>query len=144
MSDKVKSRLAAISFNPVQNASSKLTLVLCPAITIERLTTGDFIGFSCLDTVLVQLAAKSCFVPLGERAVSFRHTVGNSCFGSPFLGTLTIGPLPSITEIDDLSHARSLFPKKEARPLSGRLLSWPEHRCNQLTHHNAQLTSNWT
>jgi len=53
MSDKVKSRLAAISFNPAQNASSKLTLVLCPAITIERLTTGDFIGFSYLDTVLV-------------------------------------------------------------------------------------------
>src|SRR5215831_15224359 len=61
MSDKVKSRLAAISFNPVQNASSKLTLVLCPAMTIERLTTGDFIGFSCLDTVLIQLAANPRF-----------------------------------------------------------------------------------
>src|SRR5215469_934740 len=43
MSDKVRSRLAAISFSPLQNASSRLTLVLCPAITIERLTTGDFI-----------------------------------------------------------------------------------------------------
>jgi hypothetical protein len=110
MSDKVKSRLAAISFNPVQNASSKLTLVLCPAITIERLTTGDFIGFSCLDTVLVQLAANFCSVRLGERTVSFRHTVGNSCLGSPFLGTLAIGPLPGSAEINDLSHARPLFP----------------------------------
>src|SRR5262249_34461761 len=33
----------AISFSPFQNASSRLTLVLWPAITIERLTTGDFI-----------------------------------------------------------------------------------------------------
>src|SRR5215467_4691959 len=110
MSDSVKSRLAAISFNPVQNASSKLTLVLCPAITIERLTTGDFIGFSCLNTVLVQLAAKLRFVRLGERTVSFRHTVGNSGLGSPFLGTLAIGPLSGSAEINDLSHARSLFP----------------------------------
>ena len=28
---------------PLQNASSRLTLVLCPPITIERFTTGDFI-----------------------------------------------------------------------------------------------------
>ena len=40
-------------FQTIQNASSRLTLVLCPAMTIERLTTGDFIGFSCLDTVLI-------------------------------------------------------------------------------------------
>ena len=38
------SRPPAISFRPFQNASSRLTLVLCPAMTIERLTTGDFIG----------------------------------------------------------------------------------------------------
>src|SRR5215467_12141506 len=43
-SDNVMSRSPAISFSPFQNASSRLTLVLCPAITIERLTTGDFIG----------------------------------------------------------------------------------------------------
>src|SRR5581483_1536358 len=42
-SDKVMSRLPAISFNPFQNASSRLTLVLCPAITMDRFTTGDFI-----------------------------------------------------------------------------------------------------
>src|SRR5215475_14897914 len=42
-SDKVMSRPPAISFSPLQNASSRLTLVLWPAITIERLTTGDFI-----------------------------------------------------------------------------------------------------
>src|SRR5665213_3231375 len=44
MSDRVISRPPAISFRPFQNASSRLTLVLCPAMTIERLTTGDFIG----------------------------------------------------------------------------------------------------
>src|SRR3977135_1003955 len=43
-SDKVTSRAPAISFKPFQNASSRLTLVLWPAMTIERLTTGDFIG----------------------------------------------------------------------------------------------------
>ena len=42
-SDKVVSRPPAISFNPFQNSSSRLTLVLWPATTIERLTTGDFI-----------------------------------------------------------------------------------------------------
>jgi len=105
MSDKVKSRLAAISFNPIQNASSKLTLVLCPAMTIERLTTGDFIGFSCLDTALVDLAAELGPFRPGERAVSLRHTVGNSCLGGAFLFTSTTGPLPGSAEIDDLSHA---------------------------------------
>src|SRR5665213_4586266 len=43
-SDSVISRAIAISFKPFQNASSRLTLVLWPAMTIERLITGDFIG----------------------------------------------------------------------------------------------------
>src|SRR3954453_12243421 len=42
-SDRVTSRSSAISFRPFQNASSRLTLVLWPAITMERLITGDFI-----------------------------------------------------------------------------------------------------
>src|ERR1043166_90980 len=42
-SDSVMLRAEAISLSPFQNASSRLTLVLCPAMTIERLTTGDFI-----------------------------------------------------------------------------------------------------
>src|SRR5262249_32737844 len=108
MSDKVRSRLAAISLSPVQNASSRLTLVLCPAITIERLTTGDFIGFSCLDTVFVELAAELRPFRLGERTVSFRHTVGNPCLGGALLFTSAIGTLPDSAEIDDLSHARLL------------------------------------
>jgi hypothetical protein len=33
----------AMSFRLVQNASSRLTLVLCPSITTERFITGDFI-----------------------------------------------------------------------------------------------------
>src|SRR5580658_2312385 len=43
-SDNVMFRSIAISFRPVQNASSRLTLVLWPAITMERFTTGDFIA----------------------------------------------------------------------------------------------------
>src|SRR3954447_15063508 len=42
-SDSVRLRSPAICFRPCQKASSRLTLVLCPAITIDRLTTGDFI-----------------------------------------------------------------------------------------------------
>src|ERR1700746_139415 len=42
-SDSVMLRAEAISLRPFQKASSRLTLVLCPAMTIERLTTGDFI-----------------------------------------------------------------------------------------------------
>src|SRR5580704_2316964 len=93
MSDKVKSRLAAISFNPVQNASSKLTLVLCPAMTIERLTTGDFIGFSCLNAVLVKFAKglRSDFV--GERAIGLGYAVTRPRFGGALLFAPTISPL---------------------------------------------------
>src|SRR5882672_5577565 len=50
MSDSVSSRPLAISFRPFQNASSRLTLVLWPAMTMERLITGDFIDgllFQC-------------------------------------------------------------------------------------------------
>jgi len=43
-SDKVARRLIAISFSPRQKASSRLMLVLCPAMTIERLMTADFIA----------------------------------------------------------------------------------------------------
>src|SRR5262245_41133415 len=43
-SDNVMSRPLAISLSPFQNASSRLTLVLWPAMTMERLTTGDFIA----------------------------------------------------------------------------------------------------
>src|SRR4029453_5581101 len=42
-SDKFFCRWTAISFRLAQNASSRLTLGLWPAIATERLTTGDFI-----------------------------------------------------------------------------------------------------
>jgi hypothetical protein len=43
-SDSVIRRLPAISFSARQNGSSRLTLVLCPARTMERFTIGDFIA----------------------------------------------------------------------------------------------------
>src|SRR5580658_5413074 len=95
MSDKVKSRLAAISFNPVQNASSKLTLVLCPAMTIERLTTGDFIEFSHLDAVRVELASRPQPFGLCERAIRFGCAVGNAPLCGAFLFAPTHCPLTS-------------------------------------------------
>src|SRR5262245_35796195 len=41
--DTVAHSACAMSFRTVQNASSRLTLVLCPSITIDRLTIEDFI-----------------------------------------------------------------------------------------------------
>src|SRR5262245_49756964 len=41
--DRVVPRTIAISLRLVQKASSRLTLVLCPAMMTERLTTSDFI-----------------------------------------------------------------------------------------------------
>src|SRR5579862_5377720 len=41
-SESVMLRSPEISFMPFQNASSRLTLVLWPATTIDRFTTGDF------------------------------------------------------------------------------------------------------
>src|SRR5262249_10088306 len=40
--DNVSSRSSAISFSKFQNVSSRLTLVLCPPITIERFAIDDF------------------------------------------------------------------------------------------------------
>jgi hypothetical protein len=41
--DSVACWVCAISFRSSQKASSRLTLVLCPSMTMERLTTEDFI-----------------------------------------------------------------------------------------------------
>jgi hypothetical protein len=43
-SDTVASCPPALSLNPFQNASSRLTLVLRPATTIDRFTIGDFMA----------------------------------------------------------------------------------------------------
>src|SRR5262249_15980274 len=48
-SDSVFRLLLAISFKPSQKASSRLTLVLCPARMIERFTTVDFMAPSPLE-----------------------------------------------------------------------------------------------
>jgi hypothetical protein len=44
-----------ISFRPFQNSSSRLTLVLCPAITIDRLTTADFMVVSSVRAMRLHL-----------------------------------------------------------------------------------------
>jgi hypothetical protein len=75
-------------------------------MTIERLTTGDFIGFSCLDAVRVEPAAQPRPLCPDELAVGLRYTVGNSRFGSAFLCELALCPFPGGSEIDDLSHAQ--------------------------------------
>src|SRR5262245_60647852 len=82
-SDNVNSRPPAISLRHFQNASSRLTLVLCPAMTIDRLTTGDFISDlhvrSCADQVSFESA---CGWPLSHRAPSWKHHA-QACFPQP-------------------------------------------------------------
>ena len=71
-SDSVMFRRPEISFMPFQKASSRLTLVLWPATTIERLTTGDFmtrLRHRCV--VLVQHMAGAILAMLVERAFGF-------------------------------------------------------------------------
>ena len=44
--DSVAPRAFAISFRPLQNASSRLTPVLCPSMVMERRTIADFMSGS--------------------------------------------------------------------------------------------------
>src|SRR5262245_2567152 len=61
-SDRVTFRALAISFSAFQNASSRLTLVLWPERTIERLMTRDFIRHPPL-AVVKSLHRNRKFVP---------------------------------------------------------------------------------
>src|SRR5947207_13452390 len=65
-SDKVMPRVDAISLSPRQNASSRLTLVLCPAITMDRLTTGDFIHRLLVRALIRRVPALPCWLELAR------------------------------------------------------------------------------
>src|SRR5262245_40160614 len=78
-SDKVMFRPRAISFNPFQNASSRLTLVLWPAAMIERLATRDLITIP--------------HVNYGHSAVSIFLSCGHAGFG----GLRPAGIMPNPT-----------------------------------------------
>src|ERR1043166_490667 len=103
-SESVRLRDVAISFSPVQNASSRLTLVLCPVMTIERLTTGDFIrrlpNRSCVRPDADATCPRSSIpnpLPLWCRV---NYPVGRSALRVfPLLGLLAEFP-----QIDDLAH----------------------------------------
>src|SRR4029077_3328431 len=77
-SDNVISRPVAISFSPCQNASSRLTLVLCPAITIERLTTGELIDRLLVDPVPVEVLLGFFLPRRFELALRIRLTMRNA------------------------------------------------------------------
>ncbi len=65
-------RARAISFSPFQNSSSKLTLVLCRAMTTDRLMTVDFMVAPFVHAMRVQLtiAAAVAAVVLAGRVTS--------------------------------------------------------------------------
>src|SRR5581483_3003576 len=80
-SESVMFRPWAISFSPFQNASSRLTLVLCPAMTIERLTTGDFIGSLHFGPVLVEISAGLGGARLFEVTLGFPAPMSEAILG---------------------------------------------------------------
>src|SRR5215203_2335333 len=108
-SDKVLSLPVAISFRSSQNASSKETLVLCPAMTIERLTTWLFM----MVPSVVGLVAEAMPIELpigpslfGSGLISLHarppvhRTVG---FGLPITLDFRLR-LPSPSQIDVVAH----------------------------------------
>src|SRR5581483_1385272 len=106
-SESVMFRPWAISFSPFQNASSRLTLVLCPAMTIERLTTGDFIGSLHFGPVLVEVPAGLGGAGLIEVTRGLRASMSEAIFRGVFLDALSLGSFAGGPEIDDFSHAWS-------------------------------------
>jgi hypothetical protein len=96
-----------MSFRPFQKASSRLTLVLWPAMTIERLTTGDFISFSPFDPMLVEIPARLRVTGCFEFALGFWPPVGKAIFGGAFCCVLSVGLFAGRAKIDQFSHACS-------------------------------------
>src|SRR5204863_1646932 len=106
-SERVISRASAISFSPFQNASSRLTLVLCPAITMDLLTTGDFIGLSTSNSVTVEITIGEVapgFLHLLQGVLGFRAAMKNSVAGSCIRFSLPGNAFPCPSEIYDVAH----------------------------------------
>jgi hypothetical protein len=72
---------------------------------MERLTTGDFIGFSCLDMVFIELASNFRLHRPGQRAFRLRHPVGNTRLCREFRLFLPFCALAGRPQIYNLSHS---------------------------------------
>src|SRR5215469_99979 len=123
--DKVKSCSIAISRNAVQNGSSRLTLVLWPEITTERLTIEDFITFplaeACLGPPLngqigfrfqEELRTSTKFPFLFDTRHKLQLLRANPCKGwrlvADLAGSRHVGAprrIPNLYVADTLSHA---------------------------------------
>ena len=73
-------------------------------MTMDLLTTGDFIGFSCLDTVFIELASNFRLNRPGQRAFTFRHPMGNTRLSREFRLFLPLCALAGRPQIYNLSH----------------------------------------
>src|SRR5580693_3681025 len=82
-SDNVVRRPTAISLSPRQKASSRLTLVLCPAITIERLITGDFITRLPFQSGAARAPSGPCRSATAGASDYFSDGHGPTCSGPP-------------------------------------------------------------
>ena len=103
-SDRVISRASAISFSPFQNASSRLTLVLCPAITMDLFTTGDFIGLSTSKPMTVEVTIGEVATHFLQSAIGFRAVMKNSIAGSVIRFLLPNNLLSCPSKINDVAH----------------------------------------
>ncbi len=103
-SDNVMSRPVAMSFSPVQNASSRLTLVLWLAITIERFTTGDFIAFSISKPVLLELILGFAALRGGECAFPLRLAMQKPLRSGALILALPHGSFAGQTKTKNVAH----------------------------------------
>jgi hypothetical protein len=76
-------------------------------MTIERLTTGDFIGSLHISPVLVEIVAGFGGARLIEVTLGLRTSMGQAIFSGVFFATLALGSFAGNPKIDDFSHALS-------------------------------------
>ena len=125
-SDNVIAPAPAISFRPCQNASSRLTLVLCPAMTMERLTTGDFIArLPFRSGAGLSLFAELVAPGLVEGSLGLRAAMRKPIGSGLLVGLMPFGLLARDAEIDDVAHAKSAIPKSASFSLLSRERSAP-------------------
>jgi hypothetical protein len=78
-------------------------------MTIERLTTGDFISFSHFDPMLVEILVRFGVTGCVEPTLGFCPPVGETMFRGALFCLLSCGPFAGRAEINQFSHARFAF-----------------------------------
>ena len=94
----------AISLSAFQNASSRLTLVLCPAMTMDFLTTADFIA--CPPSRSGGRRDRGCSWRCGRLILRCALLRPCNCrFGGLPFSRLALGSLALSAKVDDFAHS---------------------------------------